>query len=57
MPHAMSATTWACRHHGMIATIALEVSSTSEPMREACADVFGEWIARAQKWTFGRPWH
>jgi AcrR family transcriptional regulator len=28
-----------------IATVALEVSSTSEPMREACADVFEAWIA------------
>jgi AcrR family transcriptional regulator len=28
-----------------IATIALEVSSTSERMREACADVFESWIA------------
>jgi AcrR family transcriptional regulator len=27
-----------------IATVALEVSSTNEPLREACADVFGEWI-------------
>jgi len=27
-----------------IATVALEVSSTSEPMREACADVFDRWI-------------
>src|SRR3954454_15754469 len=27
-----------------IATVALEVSSTSEPMREACADVFNGWI-------------
>ncbi|HEX4011930.1 MAG TPA: TetR/AcrR family transcriptional regulator [Solirubrobacteraceae bacterium] len=27
-----------------IATVALEVSSTSEPMREACADVFDSWI-------------
>jgi AcrR family transcriptional regulator len=27
-----------------IATVALEVSSTSEPMREACADVFNAWI-------------
>jgi len=27
-----------------IATVALEVSSTSEPMREACADVFESWI-------------
>ncbi|MFL5845815.1 MAG: TetR/AcrR family transcriptional regulator [Solirubrobacteraceae bacterium] len=28
-----------------IATVALEVSSSSEPLREACADVFEEWIA------------
>jgi AcrR family transcriptional regulator len=28
-----------------IATVALEVSSSSEPMREACADVFGDWIS------------
>ncbi len=28
-----------------IATIALEVSSTSEPMRIACAEVFDSWIA------------
>jgi len=28
-----------------IATIALEVASTSEPMRAACADVFDRWIA------------
>ena len=27
-----------------IATVALEVSSTSEPMREACAEVFGSWV-------------
>lgn len=27
-----------------IATIALEVSSSSEPMREACAEVFQSWI-------------
>jgi AcrR family transcriptional regulator len=27
-----------------IATVALEVSSSSEPMREACADVFESWI-------------
>jgi AcrR family transcriptional regulator len=27
-----------------IATVALEISSTSEPMREACADVFERWI-------------
>jgi len=30
-----------------IATVALEVSSTSEPMREACADVFDSWIDSA----------
>jgi AcrR family transcriptional regulator len=28
-----------------IATIALEVSSSSDPMRQACADVFESWIA------------
>ncbi len=28
-----------------IATVALEVSSTSEPMREACAEVFESWTA------------
>lgn len=27
-----------------IATVALEVSSTSEPLRQACADVFESWI-------------
>ncbi len=27
-----------------IATVALEVSSTSEPMRQACADVFNGWL-------------
>jgi AcrR family transcriptional regulator len=27
-----------------IATVALEVSSTSEPMRQACADVFDSWV-------------
>jgi AcrR family transcriptional regulator len=27
-----------------IATVALEVSSTNEPMREACADVFNGWV-------------
>ena len=27
-----------------IATVALEVSSTSEPMRQACADVFNGWV-------------
>src|ERR1700746_3043587 len=30
-----------------IATVALEASSTSEPLREACADVFEGWIALA----------
>src|ERR1700704_897580 len=30
-----------------IATVALEGSSTSEPMREACAGVFESWIAAA----------
>ena len=30
-----------------IATVALEVSSTSEPMREACAQVFASWIDAA----------
>ncbi len=29
-----------------IATVALEVSSSSETMREACAEVFQSWIAR-----------
>jgi AcrR family transcriptional regulator len=28
-----------------IATVALEVSSSSEPMREACAEVFSDWIS------------
>lgn len=28
-----------------IATVALEVSSTSEPLREACAEVFESWVA------------
>jgi AcrR family transcriptional regulator len=28
-----------------IATVALEVSSSSEPLREACADVFDDWIS------------
>jgi AcrR family transcriptional regulator len=33
-----------------IATVALEVSSTSEPMRKACAEVFDGWIdAAAQR--------
>jgi AcrR family transcriptional regulator len=30
-----------------IATVALEVSSSSEPLREACAEVFDGWIASA----------
>jgi AcrR family transcriptional regulator len=30
-----------------IATVALEVSSTNEPMRQACADVFNEWVDSA----------
>ena len=30
-----------------IATVALEVSSTSEPLREACAEVFESWIDAA----------
>lgn len=30
-----------------IATVALEVSSTSEPMREACAEVFESWLQAA----------
>src|SRR3954463_4579076 len=30
-----------------IATVALEVSSVSEPMREACAEVFDAWITGA----------
>lgn len=29
-----------------IATVALEMSSTSEPMRQACDDVFESWICR-----------
>ena len=33
-----------------IATVALEVSSSSEPMREACADVFGDWISAGTDW-------
>jgi AcrR family transcriptional regulator len=32
-----------------IATVALEVSSTSEPMREACAEVFDGWIETASE--------
>ena len=33
-----------------IATVALEVSSTSDPMREACAEVFESWIAGLTAW-------
>ena len=32
-----------------IATVALEVSSTNEPMRQACADVFDEWVENATR--------
>jgi AcrR family transcriptional regulator len=32
-----------------IATVALEVSSTNEELREACAEVFGAWIEGATK--------
>jgi AcrR family transcriptional regulator len=32
-----------------IATVALEVSSSSEPLREACAEVFEGWIALASE--------
>jgi AcrR family transcriptional regulator len=32
-----------------IATIALEVSSTSEPMRQACAEVFESWLASGSR--------
>ncbi len=32
-----------------IATVALEVSSTSEPMRDACAEVFESWIDETAK--------
>jgi len=37
-----------------IATVALEVSSASEPLRQACADVFDSWIdAGTQRFTAG----
>ena len=36
-----------------IATVALEVSSSSEPLREACADVFDEWIAAGTELLVG----
>ncbi len=32
-----------------IATVALEVSSSSEPLREACAEVFDGWISAASE--------
>jgi AcrR family transcriptional regulator len=32
-----------------IATVALEVSSTNEPMRQACADVFNGWVDGASR--------
>jgi AcrR family transcriptional regulator len=35
-----------------IATVALEVSSTSEPMREACAEVFESWIEATSERLF-----
>jgi AcrR family transcriptional regulator len=40
-----------------IATVALEVSSSSDPMREACAEVFEIWIDGLRKWfeTKGVP--
>ena len=36
-----------------IATVALEVSSTSEPLREACAEVFESWLASATEYFAG----
>jgi AcrR family transcriptional regulator len=36
-----------------IATVALEVASTSEPLREATADVFESWIAAAGEYLAG----
>src|SRR5438105_13725129 len=36
-----------------IATVALEVASTSEPLREATADVFESWIAAAAGYFAG----
>jgi|SRR5579884_3078633 len=42
-----------------IATLALEVASTNEPLREATAEVFTDWIeagaARFQRWGFPAP--
>src|SRR3954467_2565214 len=36
-----------------IATVALEVSSTSEPLREACAEVFESWLTSATQYFAG----
>jgi AcrR family transcriptional regulator len=36
-----------------IATVALEVSSTSEPLRQACADVFESWLSSATAYFAG----
>jgi AcrR family transcriptional regulator len=36
-----------------IATVALEVASTNEPLREATADVFGSWIEGATAYFMG----
>ena len=36
-----------------IATVALEVSSTSEPLRQACAEVFESWLASATEYFAG----
>ncbi len=36
-----------------IATVALEVSSVSEPLREACADVFESWLSSATEYFAG----
>ena len=37
-----------------IATVALEVSSTSEPMRVACADVFESWLSSLTSYVGSR---
>jgi AcrR family transcriptional regulator len=36
-----------------IATVALEVSSTNEPLRQACADVFESWLRSATEYFAG----
>jgi AcrR family transcriptional regulator len=36
-----------------IATVALEVSSTSEPLRQACADVFESWLSSSTAYFAG----